>query len=259
MQEATLEQLPLTYPKLLMIVRVIWKHSKFYNTKERLTSFLRKVSNVIIARCKLQVNLNEIFNGDCYFSIEQLKASINAGETWKKSYFQQTLQITTFSTNKIKWDLDENGIFAQIDAFIQRCQDLLEVCQGQIQFARKLENNKKQPLPVFGGTNNSELAAGLEDIENAFKRQVEKLWMAKDLILDVKASQWHDLFNSFKHSFKDLEIMLVQLCNSAFSRAVTIADRCHYLTIFHQLAKRPSIQQMVAKNVEKLGMNSVKN
>ena len=28
--------------------------------------------------------------------------------------------------------LDESSIFAQIDAFIQRCKDLLEVVEGQV-------------------------------------------------------------------------------------------------------------------------------
>ncbi len=33
------------------------------------------------------------------------------------------------------WTFDDANIFAQIDAFVQRCRDLLEVCESQIQFS----------------------------------------------------------------------------------------------------------------------------
>lgn len=32
-----------------------------------------------------------------------------------------------FSESQEKWVLDQTSIFAQVDAFIQRCKDLLEV------------------------------------------------------------------------------------------------------------------------------------
>ena len=35
-----------------------------------------------------------------------------------------------FSTSE-KWVLDQTSIFAQVDAFVQRCKDLLEVCYSQ--------------------------------------------------------------------------------------------------------------------------------
>lgn len=35
------------------------------------------------------------------------------------------------------WNFETSNIFAQVDAFVQRCRDLLEVCEGQVQFSRK--------------------------------------------------------------------------------------------------------------------------
>lgn len=47
------------------------------------------------------------------------------------------------------WDLDKDEtIFAENEAFIQRCRDLMEICEGQLQFARKGAN---QVMPKFGG------------------------------------------------------------------------------------------------------------
>jgi dynein heavy chain len=42
-------------------------------------------------------------------------------------------------------------VFAQIDAFLQRCANLLDVCEGQIHFGRK-DGAGQRPLPCLGGT-----------------------------------------------------------------------------------------------------------
>jgi hypothetical protein len=53
------------------------------------------------------------------------------------------LELTQYKTvesmakNPRPWGFETSNIFAQIDAFVQRCRDLLEVCEGQVQFSRK--------------------------------------------------------------------------------------------------------------------------
>jgi len=46
------------------VIRVVWRHSRFYNTADRLTGLLRKVSNEIINRCRASISIAEIFDGD---------------------------------------------------------------------------------------------------------------------------------------------------------------------------------------------------
>ena len=66
-----------------------------------------------------------------------------------------------------KWEFDENTIFAQVQAFVRRCHDLLDVCNGQIQFARR-SNGQQLPLPRFGGTRGPEIYKSLVDIQVCF-------------------------------------------------------------------------------------------
>merc|ERR1719502_2435463 len=77
------------------------------------------------------------------------------------------------SDTKQHWDFDDASIFAQIDAFVQRCRDLLEVCEGQIQFARKSSetHGKPGPLPQFGGTRGQEITKALLGIQASFESQ----------------------------------------------------------------------------------------
>jgi dynein heavy chain len=156
--EAEPQQIPGILPKLLMYVRLIWANSKYYNTKERMTSLLRKISNEIIRRCCAKISLEDIFHKDVQASMVVLQESIQCGEAWKAIYKKTCQHVLTFT--KQTWDFDTSSIFAQVDAFVQRCRDLIEVCEGQIQFARKLDAGKKEPLPVFGGSRGAEIAKG---------------------------------------------------------------------------------------------------
>jgi hypothetical protein len=101
-----------------------------------------------------------------------------------------------------KWDFDTSSIFAHIDAFVQRCKDMLEVCWAQMQFAPEGE------LPVFGGTRGPEITKSLKDIQVSFQRLVVQLRSLKYSVLDVTATRWHDDYNSFKGGVKDLEVMM---------------------------------------------------
>lgn len=63
---ATPLEIPPIMPHLLNCIRMVWNISRFYNTPERLTGLLRKVSNEIIARCCSVIDLDDIFGGDIF-------------------------------------------------------------------------------------------------------------------------------------------------------------------------------------------------
>lgn len=76
-----------------------------------------------------------------------------------------------------------------MEAFVQRCSELIEICQGQLQFALKGRDNQ---LPHFGGARASEIVGILLEIKGAFGKLIDKFkGSKKDKILDVKASNWH--------------------------------------------------------------------
>lgn len=154
LSKATPSEIPPIMPHLLNCIRMVWNISRFYNTPERLTGLLRKVSNEIISRCCAVINLDDIFGGDiakvracpalamhskqgrrlngrpsetaidlpvlAYPPAQvmvTLKESINAGEQWKKVYTDVALAVSAKSAKP--WDFDSSSIFAHIDAFVQ--------------------------------------------------------------------------------------------------------------------------------------------
>ena len=75
--------------------------------------------------------MDGIFDGYVVSSMKTLELSIECCEKWKSIYDKTSQLHHKFS--QTGWVLDKSSIFAQVDAFVQRCKDLLEVCNCYIQ------------------------------------------------------------------------------------------------------------------------------
>ncbi|KAL4220766.1 Dynein heavy chain 2 [Mactra antiquata] len=237
-------QIPAMIPKILNLIRMIWVNSEFYKTRERLTGILKKLSNEIIRRCCSEINLDKIFDGHVQTGIKSLNECIDCCEQWKDIYNKTAKLHHKFS--QVGWVLDKSSIFAQIDAFVQRCKDLIEVCQAQIHFARREEGDKSE-MPHFAGQKGPEIVRGLTEIENTFEKNLSMLRSVKKTILDVKATSWHDDYNRFRAGIKDLEVMMQNVITSAFETITTVEGGVELLDIFMHLSGREAIKRTIDK------------
>jgi dynein heavy chain len=240
-------QIPDQLDDIIMFIRFIWTNSEFYNTRERLTSLFRKLSNEIIRICSINIDLDKIFNGHIVTSKTSVQACIFALQTWKGKY--KYAQKVHHKFSDFAWVLDQSSIFAQIDAFIQRCKDLLEICECQKHFAR-WQDGEKIRLPIFHGQRGPEMARSLLEIEETFTKHVRVLEEAKQSILNVKQTLWHDSFTRFRNSVKDLEVMVQILLTSAFDSHQTIHNYVHVLEIFEHFSVRESIRRELDKKTK---------
>eukprot|EP00898_Chlorokybus_atmophyticus_P005400 jgi/Chlat1/5861/Chrsp4S06373 len=237
LSQAAPKDIPNILPRLLNCIRIIWNVSRFYNTPERLTGLLRKVSNEIINRCRATVSLTEVFDGDAVKCVGALRESIRAGESWKRAYAAAA---------------DAVSIFAHMEAFVQRCRDLLEVSEARGQFAPNTTTNTTTTTtttstPVFGGARGPEIAKSLQDIYAAFQKLVGVLRSLSYSILDVKATRWHDDYNAFKSGVKDLEVMFQNVVTLAFETASALPARVDLAEAFWAMARRDAVRRCVEK------------
>ena len=99
-------------PELLKRVRMIWQHSKFYKSNERISGLLYKISNQIIQRCKANINVDDMLDGDVQKCIDDLNDAIECGKRWRQIYKKFTDVINTSETRQ--WDFSANSIFASV-------------------------------------------------------------------------------------------------------------------------------------------------
>lgn len=238
-------------PKLLSLIRIIWVNSPHYNTRERLTGLFRKMSNEIIRLCCHSVSLDRIFEGYVSSSKEDLQGCISCCHAWKEHYLRAVQMHTQFSNRG--WVLDQTSIFAQVDAFVQRCKDLIEVCDCQYHFAR-WEDGTQGPLPCFFGAQGPQITRNLLEIEDIFHKNLQTLRAVRGGILDVKNTSWHEDYNKFRAGIKDLEVMTQNLITSAFELVRDVEHGVLLLDTFHRLANREAIMRTYEKKAVDLYM-----
>ncbi|XP_077326811.1 dynein axonemal heavy chain 2 [Lithobates pipiens] len=240
----SLKNIPEKFPHLVNLVRIIWVNSPNYNTRERITSLFRKISNELIRLCSREISLDRIFDGYITSSRQVLNDCILCCTAWKEEYMIAKQVQQRFS--HVEWVLDETSIFAQVDAFIQRCKDLLEVCLCQQQFGR-WEDGQQTPLPCFPGQSGPQIISRLLEIEDTFQKNLLILKAVKKTILDVKNTTWHDNYNRFRASVKDLEVMMQNLIMTAFETVRRVEQGIELLDIFHHLSAREAIKRTFDK------------
>ncbi|VDQ00193.1 unnamed protein product, partial [Trichobilharzia regenti] len=133
----------------------------------------RKLSNEIISRCCSVISLDDIFNGKVISTSVNLHHCINCCEEYKQIY--DRLQLMHSRNSPKPWDAQRSSIFAQVDAFIQRCRDLLEICECQKHFGRYEEGNKTI-MPIFQGIRGPEVEILLTTIEQMFAKLMNNLF-----------------------------------------------------------------------------------
>ncbi|KAM6949562.1 LOW QUALITY PROTEIN: dynein axonemal heavy chain 2 [Aplochiton taeniatus] len=237
---------------ILSLIRLIWVNSVYYNTRGRLTSLFRKMSNEIIRLCVRDISLDRIFQGYIVSSKQTLNDCIQCCLSWKQLYLHTSQLHHKYSSKG--WVLDQTSIFALVDAFMQRCKDLLEVCDCQQQFARRAEGDQ-MPLPCFAGRQGAEVTRSLLEMESTFERSLHILRSARKGILDVKNTSWHEDYNRFRAGVKDLEVMMQNLISSAFETANTVEDGVQLLDVFQHLSAREAIKRTIdRKTVDVYGL-----
>lgn len=134
-ETASLDDLPTYIYQLFHKFRFIWTESPYYNTKEKLTKLFSYLSNQVIIQCSVSIDLDSLFAGKTRTAMEEISKCIECCKNFKEIY--KTVS-ETHDESHFSWDLDEESIFDYIDSFIQRCFDMLEVCNGMIIFGRWL-------------------------------------------------------------------------------------------------------------------------
>ena len=238
------KDIPKMLKTLFFSVRMIWEKCSYYSTEERIASLLRKVSNQIIKRCSSTINIDQLFSEDVKSCIKELNRAKSSCRLWREMYEHGVKAMSTGC-----WSFDSDSVFAQTEAFVQRCNDLKVLCYGQMQFARK---GLAEP-PLFSGNKSNEIVQVLKEIKEVFEKLLERLkGDSIEKVLDIKSTKWHDDFNVFKNGLKNLDNMFINLVNFAFDNVVTVEQSVEYMVAFKELSARKSIQLNIDKKIDKV-------
>jgi dynein heavy chain len=129
-EKAHPSEIPKLLPDVLSAVRIIWELSGNYSSEERMKGLLTKISNQIIQRCRAKINKEDMLGNDVEKCMRDLDESIDCCQQWREICTKAQRRIQEHSDKK-SWDMENmSAIFAENEAFIQRCKELKEICEG---------------------------------------------------------------------------------------------------------------------------------
>lgn len=70
--------------------------------------------------------------------------------------------------------MEKAPIFNHVDTYIQRCKDLIEICEAMIIFGR-YDETEAIPKPEFGGSRGGEFEIWCSQIEKMFQESLDKI------------------------------------------------------------------------------------
>ena len=117
-------------------ILLIWNHSQNYNTPSRLVVLIRQICNAIIKQCRGTVDGPKVFeaikNEETNDAHQKLTLALDVCSKFKDAYFDYKTK------SKNQWKISTNALFVRLDAFGERCQDIMHLTGTILQF-KKLE------------------------------------------------------------------------------------------------------------------------
>lgn len=199
-------EIPMLLPELMNCTRLIYTHSTNYNTNDKISDLLRRISDEIIRQCSKHVSLPNVFCGKVNEIVNILKQCRSCCQCWKDLYNRTALSINGKAS--ASWKLNDTSIFAATDAFMQRCEDLVEICRGRTQFMNliKCEDNEAKSSDLvdrlFKAMNDGDMETTFLTVSKTFRTQIDRLRNLHYNILDARVTQWHDDYNALKTIMK---------------------------------------------------------
>ncbi|CAD7939071.1 unnamed protein product [Amoebophrya sp. A25] len=239
---ADFEKLPSCFDGLLHTILLIWKYSKYYNTPGRLVVLIREVCNVIINQSLKYINGPMIFtliqNEEAKEAVDKLEKTLAICTEFKDRYAMYK-DIAEQQPNG-GWKIQSNALFIRLDAFRERCRDILDFTKTVVQFI-KLERID------IGGTKGRLLTAAIVNIYEEFNKAVATFQAVDYDVMDIQESRFDDDFFTFRMSIKELDRRMATVLGLGFDDLDTVGGRAKLFDAFEGLLERPILEDELEK------------
>ncbi|XP_012061757.1 PREDICTED: dynein-1-beta heavy chain, flagellar inner arm I1 complex-like [Atta cephalotes] len=226
--------------KILLLILFIWTESPFYNMSNNIEVLCESISIQIVHQCKNYVNLQVILEGDTENGINILRKCISCCQIYKTIYNKVT-KITALIKSNSNWDVNEQLIFNYIDTFMQRCYDIIEICNTSTVFG------KCTNVGMIGGPNGIKYDACCRQIENLFSEILDEIKLIRHEILDVTKFSWLENMLNFRNFVMELENMIKNLIDCIFDEIKNVEEGIEAIYALQRFKHRESLRDLLSR------------
>ena len=163
-----------------------------------------------------------------------LEKCIDVCARFKEAYFDYKAK------SKNQWKITTNALFVRLDAFSERCQDIMHLT-GTIQQFNKLEKIE------IGNTKGKTMTSSVLNILDQFNQAKNEFMLVSYDIMEIEVREFDDDFYKFRQRIKELERRLASVLTGSFDDCDTIIGKFKLLESFEGLLNRQIIQDELEK------------
>ena len=236
------------FKPIMHIILLIWKNSKHYNSPARLMVLMREMCNVLIEQATSYISGKQIFELIAGEAVEEairmLKACVSVCNAFKITYFDYKATADAECPAN-RWRIQNTAIFMRLDAFLERCRDILDLVQTIQQFSllEKVE---------VGGTKGAALTDTLKQIFADFNAALDKLQKVEYDLMDVGAKTFDADYFLFRTSVESFDRQISAVLIASFEDMTSNMACFKLFDSFDPLVHRAPIRDALEKKYMRL-------
>ncbi|NXO85892.1 DYH8 protein, partial [Sitta europaea] len=221
-------------PNLIKAIQMIHCVSKYYNTSERITSLLIKVTNQMVATCKAYITdagLNRLWDQETPIVIGKINECICLLKEYQKC-FHKARQETSENLGGKALEVSEVYIFGKSEAFCRRLEKIMEMIAIEEKFNR-LTQCAVEGIDL--------MAVKFKNIYHIFQKKPYDN-------LDPQVTEFDVDFVKFMTEVERLETQLQTFMRACFRKILSSQNSLQLLQRFQNL-NMPCLQEETARAV----------
>eukprot|EP00755_Sulcionema_specki_P019722 Sspe_Gene.70182::Locus_41437_Transcript_1_1_Confidence_1.000_Length_4815::g.70182::m.70182/K10408/DNAH; dynein heavy chain, axonemal len=235
-----------TFRKLFHYIYTVWTHSKHYNTPARLVILIREICNDLISSARSNVNVEDLFTTEPDDAVKRLSSTLSVCGHFKNWYFHYKTKAAKEASSTDgegsrprPWKFQNTTLFSRLDAFLERCHDLLDVLETVMLF------NRLEKVEI-GGTHGAELSANIVSIYKEFQDSYQHFHSPEDGaydILNVDEPRFDSDFAEFRSKVRNMEMRLGAMLTQSMEDAKALYNSFKLVDTYEGFLDRSVIQQ----------------
>eukprot|EP01135_Chromosphaera_perkinsii_P010177 Nk52_evm43s2039 gene=Nk52_evmTU43s2039 len=207
-------------PSLINVIKMIHSISRFYNTSERMTSLLVKITNQMINSCKEYIyrNGNDLWDTNRMTLIQSLDESCCLNEEYQKC-FHETKKKLAKTEGARQFDFSEMYIFGKFDTFCKRLQKMKQMFHTVEKFS------SLSTLSI----------EGTEPILSRFNSILSSMRRKPYDMLDHRKMEYDTDYEDFQKHIDEVEASLQAFIDQSFERIYSTERALDLLLKFAQI------------------------
>ncbi|CAD7937236.1 unnamed protein product [Amoebophrya sp. A120] len=224
-------------PALMNACKMIHTIARYYNTTERMTNLLTKVTNQMILNCKTCIlgvdpetgeqntGPEALWDQDPITLIRNLECCLRMEISYMEEFRRVKDKLATLPKGK-QFDFSETLIFGRLQLFCRRVVKLIDMFSTIYQF---------QSLGAYKFD-------GMDQLVESFKTILEEFKNKNHNLLDFHNNKFDRDYVEFNVRIADLEAALQQFINHSFESITSITTSLNLLKKFQSILQRETLR-----------------